>query len=304
MRPHESSQRSVAARLRAEKGHDSNGSGHHMGRLDGQVAFITGAARGQGRSHAVRLAEEGADIIAVDITAQVDSVPYPLATAADLAETVRVIEALDRRIVARNADVRDAAALDAAVKDGLAQFGRLDIVLANAGISSPAPTLEMSEQTWQDMIDINLTGVWKTLKVSVPHIIAGGRGGAVVITSSLAAIHANANTAHYAASKAGLIMLAKVMAKELAEHSIRVNTLHPTTVATDMILNEATYRLFRPDLANPGRSDFEVAARRLNRLPVAALDVRDISESILFLVSASGRYVTGTTHVVDAGGVL
>ncbi|MEU7811125.1 mycofactocin-coupled SDR family oxidoreductase [Pseudonocardia sp. NPDC049154] len=276
-----------------------------MGRVEGRVAFITGAARGQGRAHAVRLAEEGADIIAVDTTAKVDSVPYPLATAEDLAETVRLVEALDRRIVAREADVRDYAALSAAVEAGVAEFGRLDIVLANAGISSPASTLEMSEDTWQDMIDINLTGVWKSLKASVPHIIAGGRGGAVVITSSLAALYANNNTAHYSAAKAGLVQMAKVMAKEWAEHSIRVNTVHPTTVATDMILNDATYKLFRPDLENPTRADFEEAARTLNRLPVAALEPRDISETVLHLVADdSGRYITGTTQVVDAGGQL
>jgi len=275
-----------------------------MGRMDGKVVFITGAARGQGRSHALRLAQEGADIIAVDISNQVESVPYPTATAEDLAETVRQVEALDRRIVATEADVRDSAGLTRAVGQGVAELGRLDVVLANAGISSPAPTLEMSEQTWQDMIDINLTGVWKTLKASVPHIIEGGRGGSVVITSSLAAIWANANTAHYSAAKAGLVLLMKVMAKELAQHSIRVNTVHPTTVATDMILNDATYRLFRPDLENPGCADFEEGARTLNRLPVAALEPVDISNAILYLVSDEGRYVTGTTHVVDAGGAL
>ncbi|ASR34789.1 3-ketoacyl-ACP reductase [Prauserella marina] len=275
-----------------------------MGRLAGKVAFITGAARGQGRSHAVKLAEEGADIIAIDTTATVGSVPYPLATADDLAETVRQVEALDRRIVAADADVRDTSALAKVVEQGVAELGRLDIVLANAGISSPAPTLEMSDQTWQDMIDINLTGVWKSLKVSVPHIVSGGRGGSVVITSSLAAIYANENTAHYSAAKAGLVMLMKVMAKELAPHDIRVNTVHPTTVATDMILNEATYRLFRPDVENPGRAEFEEAARTLNRLPVAALEPEDITNAILYLVSDQGRYVTGTTHVVDAGGAL
>ncbi|MEV0109813.1 mycofactocin-coupled SDR family oxidoreductase [Nocardia sp. NPDC050799] len=275
-----------------------------MSRLDGKVAFITGAARGQGRSHAVRLAEEGADIIAVDTTAKVDTVPYPLATAEDLAETARLVEATGRRIVAREADVRDSAALADAVGEGVAKFGRLDIVLANAGISSPAPTLEMSDETWQDMIDINLTGVWKSLKASVPHIISGGRGGSVVITSSLAAIYANENTAHYSAAKAGLVSMMKVMAKELAPHSIRVNTVHPTTVATDMILNDATYRLFRPDLENPARADFEEAARTLNRLPVAALEPGDITDTVLHLVSDSGKYITGTTQVIDAGGAL
>ena len=275
-----------------------------MGLLEGKVAFITGAARGQGRSHAVRLAQEGADIIAVDICRQAQTVPYPMATPADLTETVKEVEALDRRIVASEVDVRDLAALTTAVNDGVAQLGRLDIVLANAGISSMAPTLEMDESVWDEMIEINLTGQWKTIRAAVPHIVSGGRGGSVVITSSLAAITPNANIAHYSAAKAGLIALMKVLAKELAPHSIRVNTVHPTTVATPMILNDPTYRLFRPDLENPTRSDFEEAARTLNKLPVAALEPVDISNAILYLVSDAGRYVTGITHVVDAGGQL
>jgi SDR family mycofactocin-dependent oxidoreductase len=274
------------------------------GRVEGKVAFITGAARSQGRSHAVRLAQEGADIIAVDVCRQVETVPYPTATSEDLAETVRQVEALDRRIIATEADVRDLAALQAAVDDGVTQLGRLDIVLANAGISTPASTLEMDEETWSTMIDVNLTGQWKTIKAAVPHVVAGGRGGSVVITSSLAAIYANPNTAHYSAAKAGLVMFAKVLAKELAPHSIRVNTIHPTTVATDMILNEPTYRLFRPDLENPTRADFEEAALTLNKLPVPAIEAVDILNAVLYLVSDEGRYVTGTTHVVDAGGQL
>jgi len=274
------------------------------GKLEGKVAFITGAARGQGRSHAVRFAQEGADIIAVDVTKQVDTVPYPTATAEDMAETVRQVEALDRRIVAAEADVRDMQALTEVVDRGVADLGRLDIVLANAGISTPAETLEMSEETWDTMIDINLSGVWKTLKASVPHIINGERGGSVVITSSLAAIYPNPNTAHYSAAKAGLVQLGKVMAKELASQSIRVNTVHPTTVATDMIINEATFKLFRPDLENPTRADFEEAALTLNALPVAAMDAADITNAIMYLVSDEGRYVTGTQLVIDAGGSL
>lgn len=190
------------------------------------------------------------------------------------------------------------------VADAVADLGRLDIVLANAGISTPAPSLDMDEEIWNTMIDINLTGVWKTLKASVPHIIEGGRGGSIAITSSLAAIYANEGTAHYSAAKAGLVMFAKVLAKELAPQSIRVNTIHPTTVATDMILNDSTFKLFRPDLENPTRADFEEAARTLNRLPIAAMEAVDISNAILYLVSDEGRYVTGTTHVVDAGGQL
>jgi SDR family mycofactocin-dependent oxidoreductase len=275
-----------------------------MGQLDGQVAFITGAARGQGRSHAKLLASEGADIIAVDLCAQADTVPYPMATPEDLEQTVKEVESTGRRIIATQADVRDLAALTKAVDDGVRELGRLDIVVANAGISTPAPTLEMSEETWDEMIEINLTGQWKTVRAAVPHIVEGGRGGSVVITSSLAALYANANTAHYSAAKAGLVMFAKVLAKELAPQSIRVNTLHPTTVATGMILNDATYQLFRPDLEHPTREDFEVAARTLNKLPVAALEPIDISRAVLYLVSESGRYITGTQQVLDAGGQL
>lgn len=275
-----------------------------MGKLEGKVAFITGAARGQGRSHAIRLAQEGADIIAVDTAKQVATVPYDTATAADLEQTVKDVEALDRRIVASEVDVRDLAALKKAADDGVAALGRLDIVIANAGINSMAPALEMDEEMWQTMIDINLTGVWKTIRAAGPHIVAGGRGGSIVITSSLASISVNENIAHYSAAKSGLVGLMSVLAKELGPQSIRVNSIHPTTVATPMILNEPTYKLFRPDLENPTRADFDEAAAQMNRLPVTMVEPVDISEAVLYLVSDSGRYVTGTTHVVDAGGRL
>lgn len=275
-----------------------------MGSLEGKVAFITGAARGQGRSHAVALAREGADIIAVDVSKQIDTVPYATATAADLAETVRQVESLDRRIVATEADVRDLAALTKAADDGAAELGRIDIVLANAGISTMSPALEMDETQWQTMIDINLTGVWKTVRAAAPHIVAGGRGGSIVITSSLAALMANGNIVHYASAKAGLVGMMRELAKELGPKSIRVNTIHPTTVATEMILNDATYSLFRPDLDAPTRADFEEAARTLNTLPVPMVEAQDISNAVLYLVSDTGRYVTGTQHVVDAGGLL
>ncbi len=274
------------------------------GKLEGKVAFITGAARGQGRSHAVRLAQEGADIIAVDISTQVETVPYATATAADLAETVRQVEALDRRIIAREADIRDMSALDDAVRTGVAELGRLDIVLANAGIFSAGNALEMTEQTWSTMIDINLSGAWKTIRIAAPLIVESGRGGSIVITSSLAAISANENMVHYSAAKAGLVGMMKVLAKELAPHNIRVNTVHPTTVATEMILNDPFYRLFRPDLEAPSREDFEVAGRTLNALPVAALESEDVTEAVMYLIADSGRYVTGSTLVVDAGGSL
>jgi (+)-trans-carveol dehydrogenase len=275
-----------------------------MPRLAGKVAFITGAARGQGRSHAVRLAGEGADIIAIDICQTIPTAPGPGPTPADLADTVKAVESLDRRVLAAQIDVRDLDAMTSFVAKSVGELGRLDIVLANAGIAGTEVTLEMDEQVWQTMIDINLTGVWKTLRASVPHIIAGGRGGAVVITSSLAAITANEHTAHYSAAKSGLISLMRVLAKELAPHRIRVNTVHPTTVATDMILNETTYRHFRPDLENPTRADFEETARTLNRMPVPYIEAADVSNAILYLVSDEGRYVTGSQQLLDAGGSL
>ena len=275
-----------------------------MGLLEGKVAFVTGAARGQGRNHAVRLASEGADSIAVDVCAPVETVAYDTATEADLAETVRQVEALDRRIVASTADIRDLAALRSAVDAGVAQLGRLDIVLVNAGIFSSSRLLEMEDDTWSTMIDVNLSGAWRTIRAAAPHVVAGGRGGSIVITSSLAALTANENMAHYSAAKAGLVGLMKVAAKELAADRIRVNSVHPTTVATDMILNDAFYQLFRPDLEKPTREDFEVAGVTLNALPVAAIESDDVTEAIVYLVADSGRYVTGTTLVVDAGASL
>jgi SDR family mycofactocin-dependent oxidoreductase len=275
-----------------------------MDKLDGKVAFITGAARGQGRSHAVRFAEEGANIIGVDVSTQIDTVPYPTAQPGDLEETVRQVEAAGGRMLASEVDVRDLAALTKAADDGAAEFGRIDIVIANAGISSMAPTLEMDENTWQTMIDINLTGVWKTVRAAVPHIVAGGRGGSVVLTSSLAAMMTNANIAHYTAAKAGMVGLMQVLAKELAPQNIRVNTVHPTTIATDMVLNDATYKLFRPDLENPTRQDFEEAASQMNPLPLPVPESIEITNAVMYLVSDDARYVTGNTHVVDAGARL
>lgn len=275
-----------------------------MGKLDGKVAFITGAARGQGRSHAVRLAAEGADIIAVDVCEPVDTVPYATASPADLAETVRGVEALGRRIVASAVDTRNLAGLTDTVDKAVGELGGLDIIVANAGIFTAARALEMSEATWSTMIDINLSGVWKTIRAAAPHVVATGRGGAIVITSSLAALTANENMVHYSAAKAGLVGMMRVLAKELAPHSIRVNTVHPTTVATEMILNDPFYRLFRPDLDAPTRGDFEEAARMLNALPVPAIESCDVTEAVVYLVSDSGRYVTGSMLTIDAGASL
>jgi (+)-trans-carveol dehydrogenase len=271
------------------------------GRVEGKVAFITGAARGQGRSHAIRLAQEGADIIAVDIAKQVDSVAYSMATPDDLAETVRQVEALDRRIVAAQADVRDYGALKQALDDGVAQLGRLDIVSANAGIAGFGAIDELPEQAWQDMIDINLTGVWHTAKAAIPHLRAGGHGGSMILTSSEAGLRALANTGHYTAAKHGVVGLMRTLALELAPDFIRVNSVHPTNVDTPMFMTEATYRLFRPDLENPTADDAAEAAVMLNALPIPWVEPVDISNAVLWLASDESRYVTGVTLPVDAG---
>jgi SDR family mycofactocin-dependent oxidoreductase len=274
------------------------------GLLAGQVAVVTGAARGQGRSHALALAREGASIIALDACAPIATVPYPLSTKADLEETAGQVEALGGRVIHGVVDVRDLAEMEQFIGDAVADLGRLDIVCANAGISTPSPTLEMPEETWQTTIDINLTGVWKTCKATVPHIVAGNRGGSVIITSSAATVMISGNIAHYTAAKHGLIGFMRVLAKELAPHRIRVNTLHPAGVRTPMVYNEPMYRLFRPDLENPGREDFEAAARSHNALGVPAVEPEDVSAAVVYLAAPSGRYVTGSTFMLDAGGSL
>ena len=274
------------------------------GQLAGQVAFVSGAARGQGRSHALALAGEGASIIAVDACAPIATVPYPLATKEDLLQTAEQVAALGVQVIHGVVDVRDLAGLENFVSDAVGVLGRLDVVCANAGISTPSPTLTMSEETWQTTIDINLTGVWKTCRATVPHIIAGGRGGAVIITSSSATSMISGNIAHYTASKHGLIGFMRVLAKELAADRIRVNTLHPTGVRTPMIFNQPMYRLFRPDLEDPDQEDFESVARTHHALGVSSVEPEDVSAAVIYLASASGRYVTGTTLMLDAGGQL
>ncbi len=275
------------------------------GRVEGKVAFITGAARGQGRSHAVRLAQEGADIIAVDVCQQIRGVPFPMSTPDDLKKTVRLVEEQDRRIVAAQADVRDYAALKAAVDDGVAQLGRLDIVVANAGIGNGGkPLAETDEQTWQDMIDVNLTGVWLTTKAAIPHMIAGGRGGSIVLTSSVGGLKAHPNVGNYVAAKHGVVGIMRTLALELAQHRIRVNSVHPTQVNTPMVMNESTFRMFRPDLENPTRDDFAPISQMINVLPVPWVEPEDISNAVLFLSSEEGRYITGVPLPIDAGALI
>ncbi len=276
-----------------------------MGRLDGKVVFITGVARGQGRSHAIRFAEEGADIIGIDVVEPIAGSTSPPATQADMDETVAAVEALDRRIVATKADVRSLAQVKKAVDDGVAQLGRLDVVIANAGVSTfMGPAESLTEEAFVDMVDINLTGVWRSCAAAIPHIKAGGRGGSIIMTSSAAGLMAYPNVGHYVAAKHGVVGLMRTLALELASDSIRVNSIHPTTVDTPMVNNEATFKLFRPDLENPTADDFVEAAKVMNALPIGWVESVDISNAMVWLASDEARYVTGVTLPVDAGAVI
>jgi SDR family mycofactocin-dependent oxidoreductase len=275
------------------------------GRVDGKVAFISGAARGQGRSHAVRLAQEGADIIAIDICGPIENMAYPASTPADLAETADLVKAHNRRIVTAQVDVRDYDALKAAVDSGVEQLGRLDIIVANAGIGTFGNKLhKIPEQIFQDMIDVNLSGVWHTVKAGVPHIIAGERGGSIVLTGSVGSHKAMAYTGHYIAAKHGVIGLMRAFAVELGQHRIRVNSVHPSQVNTPMTMNDVTFKLFRPDLENPGPEDFAPFSQMTHTLPVPWVEPVDISNAVLFLASDESRYVTGVSLPVDAGALL
>ncbi|HEU4362378.1 MAG TPA: mycofactocin-coupled SDR family oxidoreductase [Mycobacterium sp.] len=276
------------------------------GRVAGKVAFITGAARGQGRSHAVRLAQEGADIIAVDLCGPIsDNSPIAPSTPDDLAETADLVKGLDRRIVTAEVDVRDFDALTTAVDSGVQQLGRLDIIVANAGIGNGGQTLDKTAETdWRDMIDVNLSGVWKTVKSGVPHLLSGNRGGSVILTSSVGGLKAYPHTGHYIAAKHGVVGLMRAFAVELGQHFIRVNSVHPTNVNTPMFMNEGTMKLFRPDLADPGPDDLAVAAQFMHVLPVGWVEPVDISNAVLFLASDEARYITGLPLTVDAGSML
>ena len=266
-----------------------------MGKLEGKVAFITGAARGQGRSHAVRLAEEGADIIGIDICDQIASVPYPMATPEDLAETARAVEALGRRIVTFKADVRDFDGLQRAFDEGVNKLGPVTIVLANAGIAPM--TVRPIRQEWQDVLDVNLTGTYHTLEVVVPSMIANGLGGSIVLTSSTAGLtgvgsHTPGGLG-YNASKHGMVGLMRAYANYLGKDNIRVNTVHPTALPTPMVMNEAMQEFI--ESAQMDGSSFA------HLLPVEMVEAIDISNAIAWLVSDEARYVTGVALPVDAG---
>ncbi|MGB0962566.1 MAG: mycofactocin-coupled SDR family oxidoreductase [Mycobacterium sp.] len=267
-----------------------------MGELTGKVAFITGAARGQGRAHAIKLASEGADIIALDLCAPIDSVPYPLASPDDLAATVKLVEEAGARIVACQADVRDREAVKAALRKGTEALGnRLDIVVANAGIAPMA-----ADDAWQDVIDVNLTGVYNTVDVAMKPMIKFGNGGSIVLISSVAGLAGLgapiSGSVGYAAAKHGMVGIMRVYANFLAQYSIRVNSVHPAAVNTPMIDNDFI-RSWLDGMAQQGQGGPDMG----NALPVQALEPEDIANAVFWLVSDAGRYVTGITLPVDAG---
>lgn len=273
--------------------------------LRGRVAFVTGAARGQGRSHAVHLAAAGADVIALDICAQIETVTYPMATQDDLAETVRLVEALDRRIHAAVADVRDADAVRQVVDDGVAALGRLDVVVANAGISGyGSAATGLADAAWRNVVETNLTGAWNTCAAAVPHLVSGRRGGSIVLVSSVGGLRGIRNLVHYSAAKHGLTGLMRTLALEHAPDRIRVNAVHPTAVRTGMIMNPVTFGLFRPDLDSPGEDDVRAGFQANNALPVPWIEPEDVSRAVLFLASDDARYITGVMLPVDAGALL
>jgi len=279
-----------------------------MGRVEGKVAFITGAARGQGRSHAIRLAEEGADIIAVDICRNFETVNYPMATSDDLKETVRLVEKLDRRIVAVEADVRERAQLVGALNQGLAELGKLDIVVAAAGVAAMkgAPPI----QAWIDGLDTNLIGTINAVHAALPHLTDGGS----IIATGSAAVFMNLNGnpnpgkdpggASYSLSKRQLSEFIHDLAANLAPSGIRANVIHPTNCNTDMLQSAPMYQSFRPDLENPTREDAEPAFYVQQAMNVPYVEPVDISNAVLFLASEEARYVTGMQMRVDAGGYL
>ena len=278
-----------------------------MGTLEGKVAFVTGAARGQGRSHAIRLAQEGADIIAVDICETFDSMNYPLATPEDLAQTVKDVEALDRRIVAAQGDVRDKSQLKAVLDAGLAEFGRLDIVVANAGVTAmKSPT---TVQAFIDGIDVDLGGVLNTVGVTVPHLT---QGASIIITGSTAGLMkglidnpaTGPGGAGYAWAKRTIASYVEALALQLAPHLIRVNAIHPTNVNTTLLHNDDIYRAFRPDLENPTREDAMLAFPAMQAMPVPYIEPGDVSELVAFLAGDGSRYITGLNIRIDAGAML
>ncbi|MCV7298477.1 mycofactocin-coupled SDR family oxidoreductase [Mycobacterium barrassiae] len=275
------------------------------GPLDGRVAFITGAARGQGRAHAIRLAREGADIIAVDVCAPIsDSITYPLGSSDELAETVRAVEATGRKVLAREVDIRDLAALQQVVADGVEQFGRLDILVANAGVLSWGRLFEMSEEQWNTVIDVNLNGTWKTIRAAVPAMIEAGNGGSIILVSSSAGLKATPGNGHYAASKHGITSLTNSLALEVGEFGIRVNSIHPYSIDTPMVEKEAMMELFGrfPSFIHsfkpfPYRAVSQAGASTLQDFMTA----EEVSDVVAWLAGDGSATISGSQINVDRG---
>ncbi|HZC51231.1 MAG TPA: mycofactocin-coupled SDR family oxidoreductase [Mycobacterium sp.] len=271
-----------------------------MGKLDGKVALITGGARGQGRSHAVTFAREGADIVICDLVSQIETVPYTMSNPDDLTETVKLVEEHDQRCVAMPADVRDTEQVNAVAERAIAEFGHIDILLANAGIVAPVPFVDIGDDQWADMVDTDLGGVFKSMRAVAPHMIEQ-RSGRIIATSSMVGKTGVPGLAHYVAAKWGVIGLVKSAALEFGQYGITVNAVCPTNVDTQMIQNPAMYSLFAPDIENPGREDVIPGFTSLNALPIPWVQVQDISEGMLYLAAESGRYITGETLTIAAG---
>lgn len=271
------------------------------GRVAGKVALVTGAARGQGRSHCIRLAGEGADIVAVDVCAPVEGADYPPADEADLEETAAAVREAGGRVLTRVADVRDAASMVAVASEAADRFGGLDVVVANAGIAAAAPAEQLPTAVWRNVLDTNLTGVWNTVQAALPHLLDRGAGSIVLTSSANGGLKAPPHLAAYAASKFGVVGLVRSLASELGPRGIRVNAVHPTAVGTPMIHNEATYRLFAPHLADPGPDDVAPVFAAFHSLPVPWIEPNDVSNAVLWLASDEARYVTGISLPVDAG---
>lgn len=272
-----------------------------MNRLEGKVALITGAARGMGRSHAIRLAEEGAAIVALDICRDIDNASTGLASQADLAETALLVEKAGGSMVALEADVRDLEALQGAASTAVDHFGSLDIVCANAAIASFGPSWELSEDAWRDVMDVNLTGSWHTAKACLPAMIELGRGGSIVFVNSVNGLKSGPGISHYAASKHGVVGLMKSLASEAGRFGIRVNSVHPTMVGTAMTMNEAAFRRYLPEVAEPTLADMQRLMEGRHALDVPMVEAVDVSNAVLWLASDEARYVTGVTLPVDAG---
>jgi SDR family mycofactocin-dependent oxidoreductase len=276
-----------------------------MGILEGQVAVVTGAARGMGRSHAVELAREGAHVVALDICGQVATVRYPMATPDDLSETGRLVEKFGVTAITAQVDVRDGVAVRQAIDVAVQQLGRLDVIVCNAGISSHAGAADLTDDMWDDVIDINLSGAFRSARAAIPHLRANG-GGAIIFIGSVASLKGMTGAAHYVAAKHGIVGLTKALANELAAENIRVNAVLPTTTDTDMVHNEFMYAAYRPDLPAGaiGRDDVASMFLTINNLQVPWIDAIDVSNAVVWLASDRARYITGVSLPVDTGAVI